>query len=202
MIKNILEVKASDSEVMDSTGLVLTVRSCFGSYSVIVVGFPGLPNEERKVYTGDALLFEAPTGTYEIRVLNQDSFIVRFLVTQISPTPSIAGAFSSSDPSNTPFSTEEIAKIKLSLDEVKKKISSQASIQPEQLDLIHKKLDEINDASSRLGRKDWINYAAGAITSTCASAAFAPEVTKHIFLSLNSAFSWLFSSALLFLNNA
>jgi len=184
---------------MDSSGLVLTVRQAFGSESDVVVGFPGLPNEKRRLFTGDALLYETPMGTYEIRVLSQNSIQVRFLVTQLSPTPSIAGAFSSADPSNTQFSAEELQKIALSFEEVKVKVSSQPEIQPEQIELIHKKLDEIKDAATRLGRKDWINYAAGAITSACASAAFAPDVTKGIFLTLNAAFSWLFSSALLLL---
>ena len=199
MNKEIIEVGANDSKHMDSTGLVLTVRIAFGNESEIVVGFPGLPNEKRRVYTGDALLYETPMGTFDVRVLSQSSTKVRFLVTQLSPTPSIAGAFSSSDPSNVQFSPPELEKIALSLEAVKEKVSSQPGIQPEQIALVYKKLDEIGEAATRLGRKDWINYAAGAITSACASAAFAPEVTKNIFLSLNSAFSWLFSGAMLFL---
>ena len=199
MNKEIIEVGANDSEHMDSTGLVLTVRTAFGSESDIVVGFPGLPNEKRRVYTGDALLYETPMGTFDVRVLSQSSAKVRFLVTQLSPTPSIAGAFSSSDPSNIQFSPPELERIALSLEAVKEKVSSQPGIQPEQIALVHKKLDEIGEAATRLGRKDWINYAAGAITSACASAAFAPEVTKSIFLSLNSAFSWLFSGVMLLL---
>jgi len=199
MNNEIIEVRANDSEHMDSTGLVLTVRIAFGSESDIVVGFPGLPNENRRVYTGDALLYETPMGTFDIRVLNQSSAKVRFLVTQLSPTPSIAGAFISSDPGNTKFSSEELERIASSLKEAEAIIGSQPNILPEQIALIHKKLDEIKDASTRLGRKDWINYTAGAITSTCASAAFAPEVTKSIFLTLNSAFSWLFSSAVFLL---
>lgn len=199
MNKEIIEVGANDSKHMDSTGLVLTVRIAFGNESEIVVGFPGLPNEKRRVYTGDALLYETPMGTFDVRVLSQSSTKVRFLVTQLSPTPSIAGAFSSSDPSNVQFSPPELEKIALSLEAVKEKVSSQLGIQPEQIALVYKKLDEIGEAATRLGRKDWINYAAGAITSACASAAFAPEVTKNIFLSLNSAFSWLFSGAMLFL---
>lgn len=199
MNKEIIEVGANDSEHMDSTGLILTVRTTFGSESDIVVGYPGLPCERRRVYTGDALLYETPMGTFDIRVLSQNSARVRFLVTQLSPIPSIAGAFSSTDPSNTQFSPLELERLALSLEAVKERVSSQPTIQPEQISLIHKKLDEIGEAATRLGRKDWINYAAGAITSACASAAFAPEVTKGIFLSLNSAFSWLFSSAILLL---
>lgn len=199
MNKEIITVGNNNSEYMDSAGLVLTVRIAFGKESEVVVGFPGLPNAQQRLHTGDALLYETPTGTYDIRVLSQNGIEVRFLVTQLSPNPSIAGSFSSADPSNTQFSAEELKKITLSLEGVKAKISSLPKIQPEQIVLIYKKLDEINDAANRLGRKDWINYAAGAITSTCASAAFAPDVTKNVFLSLNAAFSWLFNNAILFL---
>lgn len=199
MNREFVEVGANNSKHMDSTGLILTVRNALGSESDIVVGYPGLPNEKRRLYTGDALLYETPMGTFDIRVLSQNGANVRFLITQLSPTPSIAGAFSSTDPSNTQFSPLELERLALSLEAVKEKVSSQPAIQPEQIALIHKKLDEIGEAATRLGRKDWINYAAGAITSACASAAFAPEVTKSIFLSLNSTFSWLFSTVTLLL---
>jgi hypothetical protein len=185
---------------LKESGLILTVRSAGSRGSTVVIGYPGLPNETWNAETGDALLFETPTaGLYEVRVFSQNSGEVEFFVTQVSPRPGIAGAFVTSEPSNSPFTHEELDRISASLSEVKDSLKSQAVLLPEELALIEKKLDEIESASRRLGRKDWINYAAGAITSTCASAAFAPEVAKSIFLSLNSAFSWLFHHALLLL---
>ena len=166
-----------------------------GAYD-ITVGFPGTPNERRRMFTGDAMLYETLAGTFDIRVLTQNANWVRFLVTHISPRPGIGGAFVTSDPSNAPFTQQELEKIALSVDQVKDEVSAQSEMLPEQIALIHKKLDEIKDASTRLGRKDWTNYVAGAITSTCASAAFAPDVTVRIYSALNSAFSWLFSNAL------
>jgi len=196
MNEEIIEVSENDSVRMETTGLVLTVRHTFGKESDITVGFPGMPNETRRVFTGDALLYETLSGTFEIRVLTQNNSRVRFLVTHISPRPGIAGAFVTSDPNNAPFTQEELEKIAHSVEQVKSAISAQSGMLPEQIALVHKKLDEIKDASTRLGRKDWINYVAGVITSTCASAAFAPEVTMRIYSSLNSAFSWFFSNAL------
>jgi len=195
----IIQVAENNSEHMEATGLVLTVRHALGRESDITVGFPGTPNERRRMATGDALLYETLSGTFDIRVLTQNSNWVRFLVTHISPRPGIGGAFVTSDPNNAPFTQQELEKIALSIDQVKIEIGAQSEILPEQIALIHKKLDEIKDASTRLGRKDWINYSAGAITSTCASAAFAPDVTMKIYSALNSAFSWLFSNALLLL---
>ncbi len=195
-----IKVAENNSVRLDTSGLILTVRHAYGNHSEIVVGYPGLPNETRSLETGDALLFETPdAGIFEVRVFSQSVSGVTFLITHISPRPGIAGAFVTSDPSNTPFTPEELNKISVSLRQVTSMLESKAEMLPEQIALIQKKLGEIESASQRLGRKDWINYVAGAITSTCASAAFAPEVTKNIFVSLNSAFSWLFSNALLLL---
>jgi hypothetical protein len=199
MHKVYIDVNKNDSEQIDSTDLVLTVRTAFGSESDIVVGYPGLQNEKRRLYTGDAILYETPAGTFDIRIKTQTTEKVCFLVTHLSPIPSIAGAFSSTDPSNTQFSASELNRIKTSIEDVKAELSSQIEIPPEQIAFINRKLDEIIEASTRLGRKDWINYTAGLLTSTCVSAAFTPGLTKSIFLTINSAFHWLFSGAMLFL---
>ena len=195
-----IKVPANNSVRLEASGLILTVRHTYGSSSEIVVGYPGLPNETRKLDTGDALLFETlDAGIFEIRVFTQSTAAVTFLITHISPRPGIAGAFVTADPSNRPFTPEELNKISVSLQQVRDTLDSQAEMLPEQIALIQKKLGGIENASQRLGRKDWINYVAGVITSTCASAAFAPDVTKSIFVALNSAFSWLFNNALLLL---
>jgi hypothetical protein len=194
-----IRVNENDSGLSES-GIILTVRHTFGKESDIVVGFPGLPNENRRVATGDAVLYETPSsGTYEVRVISQNSGSVVFLVTRISPRLGISGAFVTTDPNNSPFTADELSNISISIQNVKNELNSQIAILPEQVALIHKKLDEIEVAATRLGRKDWINYVTGAITSTCASAAFAPDVTKSVFVTINKAFSWLFSNALQFL---
>ena len=195
-----IEVLGNNSGQLDSMGLILTVRNALGNESDIVVGFPGLTNATRRAYTGDALLYETPVGTFDIRILYQNSTKVRFLVTQLSPTPGIGAAFDFSDPTNRQFTPEERERIASSLENAKLELASTPTISRAQIDLIHQKLDEIKEASTRLGRKDWINYTIGALTSMCSSAAFAPDVTKNIFPSVNSAFSWLFANALLLIN--
>lgn len=42
--------------------------------------------------------------------------------------------------------------------DLKQELSRRADIAHEQLELINRKLDEIQDAAARMGRKDWINY--------------------------------------------
>jgi hypothetical protein len=111
MIKETVEIKNNNSLIMDSTSLVISVRVAQGEKSNIVIGYPGLPNVEKWFYLGDALLYETPTGRFDIRVIQQNIASVKFLVTQLSLIPSIAAAFSSIEPDNTKFSQVELEKI-------------------------------------------------------------------------------------------
>lgn len=197
MTKEVIQIKQNNSEEIGSFNLIISVREIRDNRVNVAIGYPGLPSLKNWLSTGDELLYETPQGTFDIRVMSQTLFEAKFLVTLLSPMPSIIAGFSSSDPSNTQFSQIELEKIALSIEDVKTKLSLQPEIQPEQIALINRKLDEINYAATRLGRKDWINYAAGAITSTCVSAAFTPNIAKSIFSSLNSAFAWLFNGATL-----
>ncbi len=192
-----IEVSENDSEEVGSTPLYLCVQTARGKNCDVIIGYPGLDSKDCTLSTGGAILYETPTGTFHIRVKTQNYEKVNFVVTLLSPTPSIAGAFNSTDPSNTEFSELERAKIRSSFEKVKVELRSRHDIAQEQIELINKKLDDILEASDRLGRKDWINYAAGLLTSTCVSAAFTPAVTETIFLTINSAFGWLFSGAIL-----
>ncbi|AZF22433.1 hypothetical protein [Pseudomonas sp. R3-52-08] len=199
MEKLYVDVEKNNSTEVGSTELMLSVRTAFGAESDVVVGYSGLNNQKYRLHTGDAVLYETPAGTFDIRVITQTQDKVKFRVTLLSPTLSIAGAFSSKDTNNTAFSESELDKIKASFEQVKTELTSRKDIAQEQIALINEKLDEIVEASHRLGRKDWINYAAGLLTSTCVSAAFTPGLIKTLFLTVNSAFSWLFGGALLLL---
>lgn len=170
----------------------------------IVVGYPGLPNVTKEVDIGDAVLFELPDqGIVEVRVLSVGSFSgkIEVLVSQVSPRLGILGGPVNSDPNNSAFTRDEIVRISDGVSRTKLALAQRNDIAPEQLELITRKLDEIQVASERLGRKDWINYVAGTLTSLCMSAAFSPEVTKAIFQTVNAAFAWLFASGLLLIGN-
>lgn len=99
------------------------------------------------------------------------------------------------DPSNLRFSERELSRIADSVVEAKEKLESSGNFAPAQLALLGRKLDEIESASRRLGRKDWMNYVAGSLTSVCIAAAFAPDITKRLFDVLNAAFEWLFANS-------
>jgi len=197
MKNTILTVKENDSKQVHLANLIVSVRRIVVDSTTIVVGHPGLPNAIEQVKTGDAILYETPNdGVVEIRALSVHPTQVQFLVSQVSPRLGIMGGFIDDDPNNTPFSALELNEIKESIKRIQDDFNQIPDITTEQFKLLERKLIEIEDASTRLGRKDWINYVAGTLTTLCASAAFAPDTTKSLFKTFNVAFRWLFENAL------
>jgi len=189
-------VSASSSGRPDFSNLILTVRTIHFTSCSVVVGQPGLPNVLKTLELGDAILFETfSDGILEIRLTAFGENQVEFLVTQVSPRLGLVAGLIDDDPGNSPFSESELARISESITELKEQLKASLNYAPEQLDLISRKLDEIQSASQRLGRKDWLNYVAGTLTGTCISASFAPDVTKSLFKSMGAAFSWLLNNA-------
>ncbi|WP_319406140.1 hypothetical protein [uncultured Desulfosarcina sp.] len=194
-------IKEGNSERLESTNIIISVRHTYGSKSEIVVGSPGLPNVNEEFLVGDALLFETPNdGVFELRALSMDTQQIEILISQVSPRLGIVGGFVDDDPNNTPFTPDELGKISESIKKLSADIKKTQKFTSEQLNLIDRKLIEIEDASQRLGRKDWINYVAGTLTTVCVSAAFAPDTSKALFKAVNTAFRWLFDNAILLLS--
>ena len=195
-----LTIKAYSSGQIEFTGLIISLRANYGSFCQAVIGYPGLPNVERELRNGDAVLYETTeSGTIEVRVLSVNAAQVEFLVTQVAPKIGLLAGGANVDPNNSPFNPEELQRVRKSLESLKSEIQRGALLAPEQFDLLSRKVDEIQSASERMNRKDWINYVAGSLTALCFHAAFAPEVTRQIFTAANSAFTWLFSTGILLL---
>lgn len=194
-----ISVRERNSVQTDIAHLIVSVRyiNLQNNCCEITVGCPGLPNAVQTMYTGDAVLFETPSdGIIEVRMMSHNAVAADFLVSQVSPRLGISGGAVSDDPNNAPFSEKELDKIVGSINRLKSEFADSSTYTPEQLGLINRKLDEILNASTRLGRKDWINYVAGSLTGLCISAAFSPDTTKTFFKSVNDVFSWLFNNAL------
>ena len=75
-------------------------------------------------------------------------------------------------------------------------MSSRSDIKPEQLRYLFEKLDEMSDASERLGRKDWINFALGTVTSIIITAAFDPVAAKALLDAADAALFWVFGAGI------
>ncbi len=178
------------------SNLILSVRQVYSTSCIIVVGHPGLPNISQTLELGDAVLIETINdGILEVRLTAIGGNHGEFLITQLSPRHRLVAGFVDDDTDNSPFSESELARISESIAELKEKLKASSLYAPEQLDLISRKLDEIQSASHRLGRKDWLHYVAGKLTSTCISASFSLDVTKNLFRLIGAALSWLLNNA-------
>ena len=198
-----IEVKERGSEQVDIGNLIVSVRyiNISNHCCEVAIGSPGLPNAVQTMYTGDAVLFETTSnGILEVRMLSHSAIDAEFLITQVSPRLGISGGIVSDDPNNSNFSPAELEQIENSIQSLKSDVYNASIYSSEQQDLIVRKLDEIADASKRLGRKDWMNYVAGTLTSLCVAAAFSPETAKELFKNVNDAFVWLFNNALCLLS--
>ena len=184
----------------DIGNLILSVRTTYPSRCEVVIGRPGQPNVLETMKLGETVLYETPDdGIIEVRLVGLSVSRADFLLSQVSPRPGLAAGLLVDDPSNLPFSEVERTRISESISNLNDQLKKSGDFTETQLNLINRKLDEIDSASQRLGRKDWFNYVAGTLTTLCISAAFAPEATKSLFQALNTAFSWLFAHAPTFL---
>lgn len=194
MKQETLEVVVGASTRADLGQLILSAREGDRNVVSLVVGRPGLPNVAKMLNLGDAILFETPDdGLLEVRVLLANYSRAELLITQVAPRPGIAGGLIDTDPSNLPFTPDELARIRKSLESVRLQIGQRSDVSPEQLDLISRKLSEIQAASERLGRKDWILLTAGALTNLIVAAAFTPAVAKALLGATTTALQWLFA---------
>ena len=178
--------------------LFLSLRGWSQSSADFVVGRPGLPNVEKKLGLGGAILFETPDeGMLDVRVMQIESGYVDVLITQVSPRPGIAGGLADDrDPGNSAFTPIEIGQISDSLNQIRHEMALRNDVIAEQLDLINRKLDDIESAAHRMGKKDWMVYTAGTLTSMLVNAAIDTDVGKALFEVTNDALSWFFDGAL------
>jgi hypothetical protein len=178
-------------------GLIISALRTTSDSVDVVVGRPGLPNIEKTLRTGGAVLFETPDdGLFEVRLLAGSVNQAKLLISHISPSPGIAGGFVDQDHSNSPFTAAELARIADSLQRIRLALSERPDVTPEQLDFISRKLSEMQGASERLGRKDWMNLAVGTLTSIIVTAALDRGVGKALLQAAGTALSWLFQMPL------
>jgi len=191
-LQKLVIIEERRSTQADLGGLILSAVQTRSDRAQIVVGRPGFPNVEATLTVGGAILFETPDGLFEVRVMSTTINQVEVLISQISPMPGIAGGFVDKVPENTPFSTDELKRIASSLENIRLAMNERSDVTPEQLDFISRKLDEMQAASERLGRKDWMNLAIGTLTSIIVTAALASTVAKALLQAASATLSWVF----------
>jgi hypothetical protein len=195
-VREVLAIQVRESKQADLGGIIVSARQTSSERADLVIGCPGLPNLQDTLSVGGAVLFETPDGLFEIRVLKTLSQEVEVLISHVSPRPGVTAGFVDQDQENVPFTREEAAQIATSLDRIKRAMSERADVTAEQFAFLTRKLADIHAASERLGRKDWINYALGTLTSVVVSAAFEPSARQVLFQTAQAALSWIFASGI------
>jgi hypothetical protein len=162
----------------------------------LVIGAPGLPNVKKELQLGETVLYQTPDfGVVEIRVV-EIGIPVKLLISEVSPRRGFAASLKIEEFENASFASDETAKIAKGLASVAARMAVRPDVTSQQLAMLNSKLEEITEASARLGRKDWILFAAGTLTNLIVGAAFAPEAAKALFSALNTELSWVFQNAL------
>lgn len=96
------------------------------------------------------------------------------------------------DQENTPFSPQERREVADVLTEVKRQAQERYGLPLEQLLAIERKLDYLCEATSRMGRVDWINLAIGTVVGRFADALLTPDVVNSVLHALSTGLGPLF----------
>jgi hypothetical protein len=84
------------------------------------------------------------------------------------------------DMDNSSFTEDEQRQIAALLEEIKKQIKEGFELTGEQIIQVHKGVDEVVEASKRMGRKDWFIYFLGTITALMITATVTGGMGEHI----------------------
>jgi hypothetical protein len=95
------------------------------------------------------------------------------------PTP--IGSTSGQAGDNTPFTPAERAEIANHLRIIRESVRQNYRLSVEQLAAIDKRLEEAEEASKRLGRKDWKSLFYGIVFGLIVNDAIPPDVAQHVF---------------------
>jgi len=99
------------------------------------------------------------------------------------PLPQVPDIMAATDPfvgSNAPFTPDEQEEIARRLDEVGQLVLDQFDLTSEELVAISRRLDHAEEASKRLGRKDWLMLFYGAMVSTAMTDGVPPSVIQTV----------------------
>lgn len=93
---------------------------------------------------------------------------------------------------NTPFTPAEQAEISNQLRAIKASLQENFELTAEKLSQVGERLDEVEEASHRLGRKDWILLFAGTVFTLIITGTVTPDVAQHILTMALHGLSHLF----------
>jgi hypothetical protein len=111
---------------------------------------------------------------------------------ELRRVPQVLAASQAADASNAPFTPTEQSEISRRLDEIKKLVRERFDLTDEQLAVIDRRLDDADEASERLGRKDWLLMFYGAVMSTFIAGAVPPAVIQIVLTTVMHGIAHIF----------
>jgi hypothetical protein len=111
---------------------------------------------------------------------------------ELRRVPQLLAASQTPDASNAPFTPDEQSEICRRLDEIKKLVRERFELTGEQLAVIDQRLDEAEEASKRLGRKDWVMMFYGAVMSTFMTDAVPANVIQTVLIAVLHGIAHIF----------
>lgn len=96
--------------------------------------------------------------------------------------------------SNVPFDENEQRRVSLALNEIKQFLHANGQYTSDQIAIIDSQLAHLDEASKRLGRKDWIVLALGGLTNIIVGIALAPDIVRELMRCANAALGWVFGA--------
>lgn len=96
---------------------------------------------------------------------------------------------------NTPFTQDEQAQIAAQLDRIRETLADRFELSRGQVEHIAERLDEAEQASKRMGRKDWLLLFGGSVLSLILTDVVTPGIAEHIFTVVIHGIAHMFTGA-------
>jgi len=112
---------------------------------------------------------------------------------ELRQVPEILAAAQAPDASNAPFTLDEWGELSTHLDQAKDAVRREnPELTADQMSAIEQALDEIKEAGKRVGRKDWVMLANGALLGLVVNDLVPPHVVQSAFNMLITGIGHLF----------
>lgn len=99
------------------------------------------------------------------------------------------------DIENVPFTLAEQERLSGAINEIREYLLTSFEHTTAQRQFIEARLQHLEDASKRLGRKDWITLAMGTFTNIVVGVALAPEAARELLRTAGALLGWVVGSA-------
>ncbi len=96
------------------------------------------------------------------------------------------------DIENTPFDNDELARISEQIRQVETYIKNTHELTSEQISRVEARMEQAEEASRRMGRKDWITIFNGAVLSLILTDTITPDTARHVILMTINGLGQLF----------